>query len=137
MQPFERAAQDLEDAFIDVGHDMTTAMHEVAFELGGEEYAAEITATASVPGLPNPQALKMLQDRDPGSAERVMDRAKQIADARHEQELAELKSHKLRRYGGAILQGFSSLGSGLAGIGEGMSRLSVMPISDRKHKKNQ
>lgn len=128
-QDFEQAVGDIESAFVEVGGDMSAAIYEIAIELGGEDFATEvITAAGSAPGLPNPLALQMIQDREPGSAERVMERAK---------ELAEQKSLKSSKHGSTILRGFALLGGGLASIGEGMSYISLSPKVNRGHNESR
>lgn len=103
MQPMQRDWQA-------VGGYLAAAMREIAADLGGEEFATQITDLAiSDDVLPNPAALKMLEDSFPGSAERVLIRSSEIQRETHQQELAALRKPNLRRNGRVILEGFASL----------------------------
>ena len=92
-----------------VGGYLSAAMQDVALELGGEELANKVALVGSSDGvLPNPDALKMLEDLSPGSAEFVMTRMAEIQQDTHQRELDEIRKPSLRKYGKAILDGFAS-----------------------------
>jgi uncharacterized membrane protein len=92
-----------------VGCYFATAMQEVSTELGGEELAARVSIAAiSDEVLPNPGALKILEDIRPGSVERVMTRVEEMQKEIHARELSEIRKLSLRKYGKAILNGFNS-----------------------------
>jgi uncharacterized membrane protein len=113
MSPNRNRAQDLHAVRGDwetVGDYLSTAIQEVATELGNEEFASGIAALAvSDEVLPNPDALKLLEDTYPGSAERVMARMSEIQRETHQRELAEVRKPRIREYGRATLEGFASL----------------------------
>lgn len=72
-----------------VGGFLSAAMREVAIEFGGEEFAAEVSDLAASDGLlPNPGALRRLEDAYPGSAGMVIARMCEIQEEAHRQELA-------------------------------------------------
>jgi hypothetical protein len=135
MNSYERVFQDIDDALRQVGQNMTVAMQEVATELGGKDFAATVLVTAAFEPeslLPNPDALKLLQDRypDADAAAEIIKRTRAIADEKYEIELAELHKHRFRRYGKALIGGFVSIGGGMASVGEGMSRINRAPSTN-------
>jgi hypothetical protein len=75
-----------------VGGYLSAALKEIATFLGGEEFAAKITDIARIAGTtwPNPDALRVLNELYPGSAEQVMSRAEVIQQEIHEHELADI-----------------------------------------------
>ena len=92
-----------------VGGDLLAAMQEIALEVGGDELAKDvILAGTSDSALPNPVALRILEDLSPGSAERVMIRSSEIQQEAHQRKVAEIRKPSLRKYGKGILDGFSS-----------------------------
>ncbi|MDB5171179.1 MAG: hypothetical protein JWO35_873 [Candidatus Saccharibacteria bacterium] len=92
-----------------VGGYLSTAMQEVALGLGGEDLASKVALVgASDSALPNPGALKMLEDLSPGSAEFVMTRMTKIQQETHQRKVAEMRKPSLRKYGKAVLDGFAS-----------------------------
>lgn len=92
-----------------VGGYLSVAMQDVALGLGGEELARKVAlAGASESALPNPDALMMLEDLSPGSAERIVIRMAEIQRDTHQRELDEIRKSNLRKYGKAILRGFAS-----------------------------
>ncbi|HET8992080.1 MAG TPA: hypothetical protein VFN31_03555 [Candidatus Saccharimonadales bacterium] len=106
----ERVPQTIHNDWEEVGGHLSVAMQEVSLELGGEELAERIAievATNQV--LPNPNALKLLEELYPGSAEKVMTLSEEIQKITQERELAELKQPSLRKYGGALLRGLTSI----------------------------
>jgi hypothetical protein len=93
-----------------VGDYLSEAMHAVAIDSGGEEFATKVSDLAATGELlPNPDALKILEETYPGSAEIVMARMAEIQQEVHKRELAELRKPSIRRYGEAILKGFEGL----------------------------
>ena len=104
---------------------MSSAMYEVADELGGDEFVATVTAAAGSASIwPNPDALQLMQDRYPGSAERVMTRMELLAAQARQEEWATLRREVVRGAGRAVLRGFVQLGVGMARLGESMSHIS-------------
>ncbi|HTE57255.1 MAG TPA: hypothetical protein VK694_00775 [Verrucomicrobiae bacterium] len=92
-----------------VGENMHTALQEVAAELGGPELAQAIAEAADSDGLlPQASALKLLDDRHPGSADMVMHRTSEIGQERHEREIAAINKPSIRKFGRAILDGFGT-----------------------------
>ena len=92
-----------------VGGYLSDAMQEVAGDLGGEEFATHIAELAvSDDLLPNPTALKYLEDSFPGSAELVMIRSTEIQQETHEREFSAIQKSSVRKYGRTILEGFMS-----------------------------
>jgi hypothetical protein len=87
-----------------VGGYLSNAMQEVAVDLGGEEFADYIVdISRSDEVLPNPIALKLLEDSFPGSAELVMARSAEIQQQAFESELASIQKTSVRKYGRAML----------------------------------
>lgn len=92
-----------------VGNDTFRAMQEVAGEIGGEDFAQEVTNTALYGNavLPNPESLILMEQVSPGSVETVMARAKEIQTERHEAELNQLLLYRtkgrLKRFGKALI----------------------------------
>jgi hypothetical protein len=104
-QDFKGFQQDWEA----VGGYLSSALHEVATDLGGEELASRVAlAATSDEVLPNPPALKMLEDIHPGSAKLVLTRTQEIQQETHQRELNASNKPNLRKYGRAILEGFAS-----------------------------
>jgi len=64
-----------------VGGYLSSALKEIATSLGGEEFAAKIADIARVTNSawPDPNALKLLEELYPGSAEQVMSRGSNSA----------------------------------------------------------
>jgi len=92
-----------------VGGYLSTAMQEVAMNLGGEELAGKVAiAAVSDEVFPNPAALRLLEDSQPGSAELVMSKTQEIQQETHQREINALRKPTLRKYGRAILEGFAS-----------------------------
>src|SRR5436305_2106242 len=92
----QQISQAIRNDWETVGGHIDAAMQEVAIELGGEELADRIALEAvSDEPLPNPDALKMLEELFPGSAERVMTRMGEIQKETHARELAELRKPSL------------------------------------------
>jgi len=92
-----------------VGGYLSDAMQEVAGDLGGEKLAAHIAELAvSDDLLPNPTALKYLEDSFPGSAEIVLVRSSEIQQETHEREFTAIQNLSVRKHGRAILEGFMS-----------------------------
>ncbi len=105
----EQELTDTPQAWEAVGGHLSAAMQEVAVDLGGEDLASKVALVgASDSVLPNPDALKMLEDLSPGSAERVMTKMAEIQQDTHQHELDEIRKPSLRKYGKAILGGFAS-----------------------------
>lgn len=104
------------ESFFQVGCDMFQAIHETAYELGGDEFAEEVTETAfeGFDVIPNPDALQLLMTRDPNIGSAVTDRMKQIMEERHQ---AEIKARfsvrsRLRKVGKALLDANTLLWTG-------------------------
>lgn len=102
-----RALEKVSESFFQVGCDMFQAIHEKAYELGGDEFAEEVTGTAfeGFDIIPNPDALQLLMTRDPNIGSAVMDRAKEIMEERQQ---AEIKARfpvqgRLRKFGKALI----------------------------------
>lgn len=135
MNPSGTRSRDIEEAWQQVNLNMTEAMREIATELGGEEFANTVMATATTkdePRMPKAEALKLLHNQYPGSVEQVLERAETIGDEKLTSALAEQQKHRHRILGKLLLRGFASIGGGMASIGKGMSGLSLKPFSDRK-----
>ena len=93
-----------------VGSFISASLQEIATELGGEELAESISlAAVSDDALPNPSALKMLEDIHPGSAEMVITRSVDIQRETHQRELAESRMPRIKQYGKAVLRGITSI----------------------------
>lgn len=95
--------------WVAVGEYLSSAMYEVATELGGEELATQIAKlAASDDVLPNPAALKMLEDTFPGSTETIMERMSDIQQEQHQREIDEIRKPAPRKLGKAMVDGFAS-----------------------------
>ena len=95
-----------------VGGYMLAALQDVAMNLGGEELVAQVNENAATNKvLPDLKALQLLEGLHPGSAEQVITRMSGIQDEAHEREITELRRPNARKYGKALLDGFTSLGS--------------------------
>lgn len=71
--------QVFKEAWQEVGESLSTALYEIAAEIGGEELAARVAqAATSENTFPNPEALRLLEEYSPGAAARVMDRMSEI-----------------------------------------------------------
>jgi hypothetical protein len=106
---FEKDFQSLEQDWRAVGGYSFEAMQEVAAELEGEHVAAKIAELAkSDDVLPDPAALKMLEEMKPGSGEIVMQRMKKLQREAHERENKLANQSALRKYGRAIISGFKN-----------------------------
>ena len=93
-----------------VGRYLSTAITEVAVELGGEQLSTRVIEAAVSDGtLPNPLALKLLEEKSPGSVERVMERSEALQKETHEYERKSLHQYTIRQYGHAVLEGFASI----------------------------
>lgn len=105
----EQIEGSLQQSWQAVGGYLSTAMQEVALELGGEDLAERIAAAAaSDEALPNPDALSLLEELHPGSAELVLSRSEEIQQDTHQRELDAIRKPSLRKYGKAILDGLAS-----------------------------
>lgn len=95
------------DAFQEVGMDMFQAMNEVAYDMGGDEFANEVVEAAfdSYDIMPNFKALKLLKARDPEAATRVMSRSSEIQKERHQEERDAMfpVRGRLRKLGKALI----------------------------------
>ena len=110
IQNMEQDMQALRRDWERVGSYLSTAMNDVATELGGEALATRVNeAAVSDEVLPNPAALKLLESLYPGSAEQVMTRSEAIQQESYERERAALKKPSLRQYGHAMLEGYASM----------------------------
>lgn len=93
-----------------VGQYLSTALHEVSFELGGEDLAHRIAETIDPESiLPNPLALLVIEQAFPGSTYAVLSRAEEIQRAAHEQELKDARKFSFKKLGKAMLDGFAHL----------------------------
>jgi hypothetical protein len=95
-----------------VGDFIYEAMLVVADEVGGDDLVREIAGVAMVADgtLPNPEVLTMLEEREPGSAKRVMDLTADIQERTHRVEREELEAQLKKRRGRSIIEGLRSFG---------------------------
>lgn len=108
-QSIERELMGPQQDWKAIGGYLTVAMQEVALELGGEELASKVALVGTSDSvLPNPNALKLLEDLRPGSAEIVLTRMAEIQQDTNYHELDEICKSSLRKYGKAVLDGFAS-----------------------------
>ncbi len=122
----EQSFQNFDAAWQEVGGHLAQAIREVATDLGGQEFAASVGEAAETEGqLPNPEALRLLQDHYPGAADRVIARMSEIGDE-------ERQGNRLRRCGRAVIAGFASIGEGLTTITEGMAGMHFIPRHNRR-----
>lgn len=107
MNSFEKTWRDAATkASEQVGQNLTEALFEIATELGGEGFAAQVMQLADEENsaYPSPAALKMLGENYPEAGEELMKRMEQIGDRkRRESELA------FRARGRAFLRGMGSI----------------------------
>lgn len=108
----ERDEKVLRDDWEKVGNFISMALHDVAVELGGEGLAERVGEAAFSSGvLPNPTALKMLEELHPGSADQVLTRASKLQSETHQKESAKFRKSKIRTYGKALIDGFNGIGN--------------------------
>lgn len=104
------------DAFWRVGVDMFQAMNEVAYDIGSDELADEVVEVAfdGYDAMPNPEALRLLNARDPEASMRVMARSSEIQKERHQEEIDArfpVRS-RLRKFGKGLLDANALLWTG-------------------------
>jgi hypothetical protein len=104
------------DSFWQVGVDMFQAMNEVAHDMGGDKFADEVVEVAfnGYDEIPNPDALKLLNNRDSEAAMKVMARSSEIQKERHKEELDArfpVRS-RLRKFGKGLLDANTLLWTG-------------------------
>ena len=93
-----------------VGQHLTASLHEVALELGGEDLARQVAEAGGTDTiLPNPIALLMLEETNPGSIEDILSRAEEIQRAAQERELKDARKFSFKKLGNAMLDGFGHL----------------------------
>jgi hypothetical protein len=91
---------------------LARAMREEAFNIGGEPLLAQVTEQLPTDGsMPPAEILELLIAKDPKAAHSVMDRFEAIGEATRQKELDEFNqpTHKLRRWGRALLEGAASI----------------------------
>ncbi len=108
MENFKLDEQFLLDRQTTSGY-MFRALAGVAREMGGEELRQAVMSEAIAENSfwPNPKALQMLEDRQSGSAEAVIERMEAIQTAAHEAEEKALRHHY--RLGSSLLGGIKSI----------------------------
>jgi len=112
MSAFERSRQRFNDSQAHVSQYFSAAMRDVAFECGGEELAAEVTGKLEGDtSVLHPETLRLMNDRFPGSPERVLNRVDEIAEEARELERRERADIELQArvsFGQLLLRGFRS-----------------------------
>lgn len=116
MQQVSDSFETVGESFRLVGVDMFQAMNEVAYEIGGDNFADEVVEVAfnDYDVLPNPAALRLLVERNPNAAIEVMVRSSEIQKQRHQEELDTrfpIQS-RLRKIGKGILDANTLLWTG-------------------------
>ncbi len=110
VKDFEVDASVLRSDWQAVGGYLLLALHEVANDLGGKELAKKIGDIA-VSGdiLPNPEALKTLEEIQEGTAKRVFARSSEIQRAAHQRDLAEISKRKdnSKKYGRNVIKSYA------------------------------
>ena len=87
---------------------LLSALQTVAIELGDEDLAKKVTLDeASDSSLPYTDSLKILASLDSDSTSFVLVRMAEIQQEAHDRELKEIRRPFLRKYGKAILDGFT------------------------------
>lgn len=91
----------------------SSALQNVALELGGSDYADRITKLAGDDWWPDAAALEEIEERSPGSIERLFELAETAQKTAHEQEVrqreeeAKKRLREARRSG--VISGFENL----------------------------
>lgn len=111
MNPYEKSCRRILDApggmhedWIAVGRQLSQAMVEVAFDLGGDDFAAKVSILSeSRDALPGVEALKLLESNYPGSGKTVFDRMEHIGEEQRAKEISEVTN--VRGYGRSVIAG--------------------------------
>ena len=88
----------LRDAFFQVGVDIFQAIHEKAYEIGGDKLAEKATTIAfkDFDLLPNVDAIELLMTHDPNAGSDIMNRSEEIGKERQLLELKSISRNPLR-----------------------------------------
>ncbi len=88
----------LRDAFLQVGVDIFQAIHEKAYEIGGDELAEKATTIAfkDFDLLPNVDAIELLMTHNPNAGSDIMNRSEEIGKERQSLELESIPRNPLR-----------------------------------------